>query len=680
MTTPLLERGASSTNPEKDESDLALERLEQRLNIGVPDDISSIADKEAEVETNKNKTIEQLEQELGTDRALLAQLGAKRGNRLFSRGNSLNTQIYETHHGAYNEKVIQLGKLKLAEELKGLTPEEKNVKAIEYLFDEQRTLREQTIDNMQNTPMGKVVGWMNKGGRLKKFMKYAFVGGVAAGIGVATGGLGGGAIAVGAVGAVGRFGRGFIQGEGKNGRTLKDIDDGHLDELKAEYGDNHEALIEAGADAFMDTFNKDVTGRQKDVRKSFGRGALYAGLGMGIGAAVHYGAGLASGSPDQAQTSGGTKSGEHQMLRPTADTKAGEHQMLDQAGDSKAGEHIMLASGVHEFAYNPAENPFYAPGKLGVHDLGTPLQADAIADGGRPAGFNDLVNNRWTNSPEQFASIYSAMNSHGLPDNMTAANALGEEFKVNPVAMQTAHSEVMTILNDPSTTISQHEIHNPYSSEYGVDMGNGNMDLAWDDHVDQGGTKTVIEYTDPATGARKVLELRNECGGQRIVEMQPAPVVETYEQPGVGNGYIPASYEQPQPYYEQPGTGNGPELPPEEQPPTTTPPPTGPPPTGPPPVAPPPPVVVPPEVNTPKGDHWIAPGMDDTTDSGVGTKPVVPEVTEPAAPAPPVEQTSGGESSSTRPGTGNTTPIPGATAVEAGAGPADQGEASTQTN
>lgn len=665
MTTDTLERG-TSTHPENNDSDAALERLEQLLHVGVPDDISSISDKEAEAVAEKSKSVEQLEAELAKDRELLARLGAKRGNRLFSRNNSLNTQVYETHHGAYNEKVIQLGKLKLAEELEGLSPEEKNKKAIEYLFTQQRSLREQTIDNMQNTPMGKVVGWMNKGGRLKKFMKYALVGGVAAGVGVATGGLGAGAVAVGAVGAVGRFGRGFIQGEGKNGRTLKDLDDNHLNELATEYGDNHEALIEAGADAFQNAFDKDIKGRQKDVRKSVGRGALYAGLGMGIGAALHYGGGLADASPDK-----GTGSDDS----TTYAEKENEHMALNP--DSSAAQPNM-------FTYNPGENPFYAPGKLGVHDLGTPLQADAIADGGRPAGFNDLVNNRWTNSPEQFASIYSAMNTHGLPDNMAAANALGEEFKVNPVAMQTAHSEVMTILNDPTTTISQQEIHNPYSSEHGVDMGNGNMDLAWDDHVDQGGTKTVIEYTDPNTGARKVLELRNECGGQRIVEMQPAPVVETYEQPGVGNGYVPASYEQPQQYYEQPGTGNGQELPPQEQPPVTPPPSTTPPPTSPPPVTPPPvtpPPVVPPEGLTPKPGNivdWQRPGTDGTTDSGVGTKPVVPEVTQPAEPAPVVEQSSGGETSTTTPGRGNTIVAPGVTPIETTG--ADQGEASTQTN
>ncbi|RYX79438.1 hypothetical protein EON76_01825 [bacterium] len=525
--------------------------------IGMPENVETIKDveaqRDAEARMSPTERMAKLEKEISDDRTMLARMGAKRGTRIRSRTKGEKAEMYEYVHGAYNQKVVELGRLKLAESLEDedLSADDKKKEVLGYLFSEQQKLREETSDKLEGTPMGKVVKWMNTGGRLKKFMKVAGVGLIAGAAGMATGGLAGGLIAAGVAGGSRMF-RGFVAAEGKNGRALNDVDTNMLN-AKAFENDAH-SLLDAGANALGESFNDEIKGRQKKVRRAFGRGALYAGAGATIGALVHG----ATGAVAHAQTAETPiKAGEHNMLRPVADTT-----------DVKAGEHVMLAAHsetVDAFAYNPSENPFYAPGKLGIHDMGTPLNADPNLDGGRPAGFNDLTQHRWMDSPEQFASIASAMGIDNLPDNMASANGLAEHFKVAPGDMASMHEKVMGIINDPNTHISTQNIVNPYASEYGVDMGNGNMDLAWDDYVNHGGTKTVIEFTD-GNGVRRVLELRNECGGQRIVELPDAPAP-VYQE-------TPVYYEQAQ--YE--GTGNGTQTfynPPEEhtpQPPTPQPP------------------------------------------------------------------------------------------------------------
>ncbi len=554
--------------------------------IGAPSHKESVADveaqRDAEAQMSPAERMAKLEKEISDDRTMLARLGAKRGTRIRSRTKGEKAEMYEYVHGAYNQKVVELGRLKLAESLEDedLSADDKKKEVLGYLFSEQQKLREETSDKLEGTPMGKVVKWMNTGGRLKKFMKVAGVGLIAGTAGMATGGLAGGFIAAGVAGGSRMF-RGFVAAEGKNGRALNDVDTSMLN-AKA-FENDATSLLDAGANALGESFNDEIKGRQKKVRRAFGRGALYAGAGATIGALVHG----ATGAVAHAQTPDApVKAGEHNMLRPVTETP-----------DVKAGEHVMLAQAeqMNAFTYNPSENPFYAPGKLGIHDMGTPLNADPSLDGGRPAGFNDLTQNRWMNSPEQFASIASAMGIDNLPDNMASANGLAEHFKVAPGDMANMHEKVMGIINDPNTHISTQNIVNPYASEYGVDMGNGNMDLAWDDYVNHGGTKTVIEFTD-GNGVRRVLELRNECGGQRIEEMAnaPAPV---YEAP-------PAVYQQE--VYNYAGTGGStPDQPTTHNTPPVTqtppPPPYNPPvaPPPPPPVLPPPPII-PPEVSNPK--------------------------------------------------------------------------------
>lgn len=558
--------------------------------VGMPENAESIetveAHRDAEARLDPAERKEYLKEMIAKDRNQLAKLGAKRGTRIRNRKKGEKAEFYEYVHGSYNDKVKELGRLELAETLESdeLSSDDKKHKVIEYLFKEQKELRDLTTEKLEGTPMGKVVKWMNSGGRLKKFMKVAGVGLIAGAAGMATGGLAGGFIAAGVAGGSRMF-RGFVAAEGKNGRALNDVDTSTLNGVAFE--NDASSLLDAGTAALGESYNDEIKGRQKKVRRAFGRGALYAGAGAIIGAVVHTaGSGTANAKPLDGSN---PNFGNHAQPSTT------------EIAEVKPGEHVMLASHsetIDAFTYNPSENPFYAPNKLGIHDMGAPLNADPNLDGGRPAGFNDLTQNRWMNSPEQFASIASAMGMDNLPDDMASANALAEHFKVAPGDMANMHERVMGILNDPNTHISTQNIVNPYASEYGVDMGHGNMDLAWDEYVNHGGTKTVIEFTD-GNGIRRVIELRNECGGQRIEEMAtpPAPVYQA-----------PVSYEQSQ----SGGTGNGEyqsydDSPPVEQ---DTPPGTqSPPSTDVPPAPPLPPPLLPPPVGPPlapkiPGESW----------------------------------------------------------------------------
>lgn len=523
--------------------------------VGMPENVKTIDDveaqRDAEARLDPADRMAYLEEMITKDRNELARQGAKRGTRVRNRQKGDTAEFYESVHGSYNDKVKELGRLKLAESLENedLSLDDKKKEVLGYLFEEQKKLRDLTTEKLEGTPMGKVVKWMNSGGRLKKFMKVAGVGLIAGAAGMATGGLAGGFIAAGVAGGSRMF-RGFVAAEGKNGRALNDVDTEMLD-AKAWKAGSAESLIDAGTVALGESYNDEIKGRQKKVRRAFGRGALYAGAGAIIGAAVHTASsGVANAKP---LDSSNPNFGNHV---PTGAT---------EVPNVKVGEHMMLAQTeqINAFTYNPSENPFYAPNKLGIHDMGPPLNADPNLDGGRPAGFNDLTQHRWMDSPEQFASIACAMGIDNLPDDMASANGLAEHFKIAPGDMGSMHEKVMGIINDPTTHISTQNIVNPIASEYGVNMGNGNMDLAWDDYVNSGGTKTVIEFTD-GNGVRRVLELRNECGGQRIVEMPtpPAPVYEqspVYYEQSYDSQQATTTYNQTTYAYEQSngGSGNG---------------------------------------------------------------------------------------------------------------------------
>ena len=299
-----------------------------------------------------------------------------------------------------------------------------------------------------------------------------------------------------------------------------------------------------------------------------------------------------------------------------------------------------LANGIH---YNMAEDPFFGGDKLRPHDFGAPLLSSDLDKPGQPAGFGELTQNRWKESPEQFATIMTGINlDPTFADNDEGINSLGEHLKNNPDYYKLQYDRAMGLMSAPDTKITEVWKDGNYGSLYEVD-NNGDGVIAKDNNVNHGNQRViVIEYTD-ANGNRQKLELNTECGGQRRWDVAQPVVQQVVETPqGSGPAPVTRYYEQPTTSYtpETP-TGNGP--PPKEVTPPPTTPPTTPPPTTPPPVTPPvnPPVtppVIPPELTPkkPAEDINVNPNLDQQLQMGDQAGTILPGVVKPDVQAPEV--------------------------------------------
>lgn len=343
------------------------------------------------------------------------------------------------------------------------------------------------------------------------------------------------------------------------------------------------------------------------------RSRAVVGLGVATGAALYLGGrGMHDFNWIQNQISGDS----HDVALSAVSEDTSAQKEAPGAGQFQAAEALADQNYIDGFKYDPGQDPFYLPGKQGVHDFGAPLQANPL-DGAKPAGWNDWTQTRLTNSPEQLASIATGLGVDGQTDaNM---NQLAEQFKADPKLMSHYHEEVERILNDPSTKVREEAITGPYASLYEWDQ-NGDGVLARDDYVNEGGTKMIIEFG-PADN-RQVMEIRKECGGQRCW----APVIPvqqvSYSAPQGNGSYSPVSYAVPQGNGNYtPPQGNGNYTPPANNPPAEQPPannpPTEQPPTGQPPVEQPPAEQPPtPEAKDPTQDINVNPGLPEIIQMG----------------------------------------------------------------
>lgn len=246
---------------------------------------------------------ELLKSELAVLRDTLSSLSAKRQSRIAGGGG----EVFATTHAAYMDRVIAIGKLENQAVLDdvSLSEQEKQVKVIEYIFSEQAKLREQTIEKLNGTKVGKFVEWMNRGKIATRVAKGLLIGtsvglaaagiGALAGIaGVATIGAGVGAVGLGAW----RFARGFARADnnpnnnngGSRGMAaLPDMADHTLDGLSTITSTTHSLTeneyVETVAHRFADAFENDTKNEQHKRRKSvaWGLGGLAAGAALAGG-------------------------------------------------------------------------------------------------------------------------------------------------------------------------------------------------------------------------------------------------------------------------------------------------------------------------------------------------------------------------------------------------------------
>lgn len=241
--------------------------------------------------------------ELNTLRDTLAELTAKRQGRLGTiRGGG---EKYQEALEAYNTRVQEVGRETLEDQLADdtLSDEEKQKLVVEYLFDEQKKLREETLEKVKGTKVHKVINWLNKGHWSVRVLKGAAVGVGAGLVGAGVGALAGvaGAATIGAgvaatVTAGARFARGFAASDGRQGRGMDTHENDKWHKIGAgtaistkESGD----AFDAAHGYFADKYERDTRAEQGKRRKSVIAGmagvALGAGAVMGIHTAVDSG-------------------------------------------------------------------------------------------------------------------------------------------------------------------------------------------------------------------------------------------------------------------------------------------------------------------------------------------------------------------------------------------------------
>lgn len=239
--------------------------------------------------------IESQKARLNTLRDKVAELSAERQGRLFGSGG----KEYDENLQAYNNLVIVLGKLTHKELIEDQTIDEteKNKQIIEYLFEEQNKLRQESLKKLENTTIHKFISGfakiMDSEKRSVRIAKSVALGvGVGALVG-ATAGMGAGFVIAAGAGGVGlRLARSFAQREAKAGRGIDALEDGKKDELsKPEQSDNLYAEqddtplsgFEALSARFNSEFEKDTRTEQNKRKRSVAIAVGTVAIGAFIG-------------------------------------------------------------------------------------------------------------------------------------------------------------------------------------------------------------------------------------------------------------------------------------------------------------------------------------------------------------------------------------------------------------
>jgi hypothetical protein len=172
-----------------------------------------------------------------------------------------------------------------------------------------------------------------------------------------------------------------------------------------------------------------------------------------------------------------------------------------------------LSSFMYDFDSDPGRQ---ASGKHG-NDFGLTLESPATDKW--PAGFSELIDKRWMDSPKEFATVMSKLGL--VENNPDAINKLAEQMQApgGEKLFQENYLKVREIMD--RATVTEQPITGPYGSYYVVDK-DGKLTIAYDSYVSKTdgnwGTMYVIEVD-----GKKVC-LRRQCGGQPI-DMLPKPVV-----------------------------------------------------------------------------------------------------------------------------------------------------------
>jgi hypothetical protein len=266
-------------NDTKSQSDKFKERIDIRLEQG------SHANGSVDIDALHTEAFEinQIFDDLQSSREAWATASAKRQGRIGGKAKD-----HASLKDAYTAKLREFGVFELQGEI---TDDDdtttKNAKVIEYLFNEQKKLRELTTEKLKGTKVGKFVEFMNRGRlatRIAKGVGFGLVVGATGGFALgAIGAAGAGAAAVG----VSRFVKGYASNDKHRGmRTAEEsfIDsDGNRVYLDDDAGTTIESKFDTAAQIYDEDFEKDTKREQIKRRKALAWGIGSVAIGTSVG-------------------------------------------------------------------------------------------------------------------------------------------------------------------------------------------------------------------------------------------------------------------------------------------------------------------------------------------------------------------------------------------------------------
>lgn len=271
--------------------DVFMKRIEVRLELDADDTEDDEDSPEGE------RTLDVIKAELDAAKVCLSKMDAKRWGRVKDR----RIRGYLAARDEYNTLKVEYGQKLLQDEIEQLsTPEEKNLRVLKYLLEQDNELGDLTRAELNSTRIGKFVRWMNKGGRVARVAKGVLLGAPAGAIGVASlfipgvnvlmGGAIAGTVAAG-VAAGSRFARGYAMHANYDGEKHRvDTSDEALQDTAASVsGATTEESFAQGRQISEQKHEEIVKQEHRDRLKS-----LSLGLGsVALGAVATYGGGWA---------------------------------------------------------------------------------------------------------------------------------------------------------------------------------------------------------------------------------------------------------------------------------------------------------------------------------------------------------------------------------------------------
>ncbi len=338
--------------------------------------------------------VEQSFNDLERARAAFARLEARRQARLGDYKGLRALHGYSAARDAYHAARVHYGQtyFRLSGDLDAARNDtERNAIVLSYLLEEDAQLRQETNRQVERTPAQRFISWMNEGSRLKRFSKYALLGGIGGAITLATGAIGlgiGAGVGLGASSAL-RYMRGYAS------QGIRGMEESAIDSREADFErvfDQRMRLLggtgdlENASDIFAGYFNADTKREQRKNQRAVGTGILSVGAGAVVGHLLHAGGNKLFGHDKTSIPGRGTK--------PTGG--------LPGEGDSPF--------------HKPTGGGYFTDRGASFKDYLHP-NAQKVADMPRPVSLHDMTNWHDTVTVRPGEGWHETMKSMGIPDD-----------------------------------------------------------------------------------------------------------------------------------------------------------------------------------------------------------------------------------------------------------------------